>query len=144
VQDQTISIQWKAEDGPSDAQLQFAKQAIRARYYRSIKAHAEGIVGRIKTGELEDEDQVERAVREDAEYSHWVIYTDGQYMALYASDADPWEEAVDMGMTIEAANGATTLAFIVVAHDMVDAIESQLGDNVHAYFKDKAEMEKGE
>ena len=77
-----MAIEWDADKGPSDSQVDEAKRVLRADYWTSIRSLAKGLAEEIRKGELAPED-VEDRLHEDADGSYWTIYTHANYQAIH-------------------------------------------------------------
>ena len=125
-----MAIEWDADKGPSDSQVDEAKRVLRADYWTSIRSTAKGLAEEIRKGELAAED-VEDRLHEDADGSYWTIYTHANYQCIQCSDHDPWEDVADSGEPLSAdmANGQPTaiLAYYCVRHDTREQLVAELG-----------------
>lgn len=125
---------WDPAKGPSDEQVDDAKRVLRADYYTSIRAHAEGVVAAIRGGELRDTDAVTDRIHQTADGSYWAISTHANYHALLASDHDPWEDVEDAGGELNPKDAASMLAYYCVRHDLIETVERELGESPDDYF----------
>lgn len=125
-----MAIEWDADKGPSDSQVDEAKRVLRADYWTSIRSLAKGLAEEIRKGELAPED-VEDRLHEDADGSYWTIYTHANYQAIMCSDHDPWDDVRDSGEPVsgDVCNGQPTavLAYYCVRHDTREQLEAELG-----------------
>jgi len=120
----TISTEWDSDKGPTDEQVDVALRILRADYWTTIRAMAKDIVERVKSGDVE-RDEVSDAVHEDADGSHYVIYTHANYQALLACDGDPTDEARDMGLENPT---MAQLAYCAVRRDLESQVQAELDD----------------
>ena len=128
----TMSVEWDADKGPSDEQVEMACQILRADYWSSIRASAKCIVEAIDSGELASGEAVTDRIHEDADGSYWVIYTHANYRAILASDHDPFEDLADMGLDLDSAKSPASLAFCCVQADLVAQVNAECDGDVDA------------
>lgn len=122
----TLDMSWDPDKGPTDEQIEAARRILRADYWTSIRANAKELADEIRKGELASED-VDDRIHEDADGSHWTIYTHANYQAIMCSDHDPWEDVEDMGGELDPRKAMPVLAYYCVRHDVREQLEAELG-----------------
>jgi hypothetical protein len=133
-----IEAEWDCTKGPSDKQVEFARQVLRADYYSSIRSYAEEIVDMLKKGELDSSEAVTDYIHETADGSEWVIYTGRNYQVLFASDHDPSEDLEETESTFK----PEVAAFFCVRADLDSQVISELGQSVDDWLTEKEEAEE--
>lgn len=73
--------------------------AIRADYYKSVRATAEDYLSRQKRGEFRDAEHMREVAECELDQTYWSIYFHAAYQCLLVSDneSDAWETYEDMG-----------------------------------------------
>jgi hypothetical protein len=133
-------------DWPSDEDEDYADRVLRARYYRGVTDRALSYLTKDKTGvdpEFTDADELRERVTQDCDGAQEVIYTARARMVGYVSDfaADAVEYLVD-DLGTEAKNLTPELiAFACLEHDVLEAIERELGSDVAEWFKNRDDEE---
>ncbi len=118
--DDSLSMTWDPDKGPSDDQLDAARRILKADYYTSIRAMGREIAERVRAGDGDVWD----IIHETADGSYWVIYTHANYQAMLASDHAPFEDVADNGGEVTSA----VLAYYCVRHDLEEQVNAELGD----------------
>src|ERR1700723_366075 len=121
---------WDANKGPSDSQVDTAMQVLRVEYWTSIRSNAKALADDMRGGSLEPDDVYDR-IHEEADGSHWTIYTHANYKAIMCSDHDPWEDVEEMGGADACLGGKSMgiamamLAFYCVRHHLRGQLEGE-------------------
>ncbi len=116
-----------------EAELNRARDVLRADYYRRVRATGDDILRRMRAKEWDDATALTDSVDQELSQTYWDIYTHAAYQCLQASDrdADAFEEIEDMGGTEQTGHALLCLA-ANLAHrlDVLEYIES----DVKEYF----------
>ena len=63
-----------------------AMRVLRAEYYQGVRGISQDIADRVKDGEISSQGDLQQAVEESVDGSHWVIYTHANFQVLMCSD----------------------------------------------------------
>jgi hypothetical protein len=107
-----------------DEKVQEALNILRADYYTSVRATAEDMIRRIKSGEIDSAEALETDIHETADGSYWVIYTHANLQCMQASDN--WLEAEDAGHDEgNLSEQLPTYAFYAFRCDLAEQLEAE-------------------
>lgn len=103
-----------------------AVNVLRNEYFKSVQATARELEEAVKSGEIEDREQLMDRIHEEVDGSAWVIYTGNAQQVLFVSENS--DAAWDEGLT-EGEAQWSQWAYAAMERDLIESLDIDVNDD---------------